>query len=65
VAETDERRSLELTDPRALRAVAHPLRLRLVGLLRREGPLTATQAAERWLLPSPIRRLRSLPEPAE
>jgi predicted ArsR family transcriptional regulator len=39
-------RTIELTDPRALRAVAHPLRLRLVGLLRREGPLTATQAGE-------------------
>jgi DNA-binding transcriptional ArsR family regulator len=39
-------RSLELTDPRALRAVAHPLRLALVGLLRREGPLTATAASE-------------------
>jgi predicted ArsR family transcriptional regulator len=34
-----------LTDPRALRALAHPLRISLVGLLRREGPLTATQAA--------------------
>jgi predicted transcriptional regulator len=40
-------RQLKLTDPRALRAIAHPLRLRLLGLLRREGPLTATQAAER------------------
>jgi predicted ArsR family transcriptional regulator len=39
--------SLELRDPRALRAVAHPLRLQLIGLLRREGPLTATQAGER------------------
>jgi predicted ArsR family transcriptional regulator len=38
------KRSIELTDPRALRAVAHPVRLALVGLLRREGPLTATQA---------------------
>ncbi|HVI18641.1 MAG TPA: helix-turn-helix domain-containing protein, partial [Gaiellales bacterium] len=37
-------RTLRLTDPRALRALAHPTRLRLVGLLRREGPLTATQA---------------------
>jgi DNA-binding transcriptional ArsR family regulator len=36
---------MKLTDPRALRAVAHPLRLRLLGLLRRDGPLTATQAA--------------------
>ena len=40
------RRQSNLTDPRALRAVAHPLRLRLLGLLRHEGPLTATQAAE-------------------
>jgi DNA-binding transcriptional ArsR family regulator len=39
--------TVELTDPRALRALAHPTRLRLVGLLRREGPLTATQAGER------------------
>jgi DNA-binding transcriptional ArsR family regulator len=39
------RRSVQLTDPRALRALAHPVRLELVGLLRREGPLTATQAA--------------------
>jgi DNA-binding transcriptional ArsR family regulator len=36
---------VELTDPVALRAYAHPVRLSLVGLLRREGPLTATQAA--------------------
>src|SRR3984885_1511212 len=35
-----------LTDPRALRAMAHPIRLSLIGLLRREGPLTATQAGE-------------------
>lgn len=35
-----------LTDPRALRAVAHPTRLSLIGVLRREGPLTATQAGE-------------------
>lgn len=41
-----ERRTVELDDPRALRALAHPTRLALVGLLRRHGPLTATQAAE-------------------
>jgi DNA-binding transcriptional ArsR family regulator len=35
-----------LTDPKALRALAHPVRLELVGLLRRHGPLTATKAAE-------------------
>jgi DNA-binding transcriptional ArsR family regulator len=35
-----------LTDPKALRALAHPIRLELLGLLRRQGPLTATKAAE-------------------
>ncbi len=53
---TDENPSVEaagrgrtvtrLTDPRALRAYAHPVRMKLVGLLRTEGPLTATRAAE-------------------
>ncbi|MEH1128055.1 winged helix-turn-helix domain-containing protein [Micromonospora sp. CPCC 206061] len=38
---------VKLTDPRTLRGYAHPLRMALVGLLRREGPMTATQAAER------------------
>ena len=38
---------VQLTDPRALRAVAHPTRLRLIALLRRFGPLTATQAGAR------------------
>jgi len=36
----------ELTDPGALRAYAHPVRMKLTGLLRREGPLTATRAAQ-------------------
>lgn len=40
-------RTIELTDPRALRAVAHPIRLELIGLLRRSAPLTATQCADR------------------
>lgn len=35
-----------LADPRALRAYAHPVRMTLMGLLRTEGPLTATRAAE-------------------
>jgi predicted transcriptional regulator len=35
----------KLTDPQSLRAYAHPLRLSLIGLLRRRGPMTATQAA--------------------
>jgi Helix-turn-helix domain len=43
----DSHRSVtKLTDPRALRALAHPLRISLVGLLRREGPMTATRAGE-------------------
>ncbi|MCG0283933.1 helix-turn-helix domain-containing protein [Streptomyces sp. PSAA01] len=39
-------RTTRLTDPRALRAYAHPTRMRLVGLLRTEGPFTATRAAD-------------------
>jgi predicted transcriptional regulator len=35
-----------LTDARALRAYAHPVRMALIGLLRSEGQKTATQAAE-------------------
>lgn len=45
--QTTRPHSIEITDPRALRAVAHPTRLELIGLLRRSGPLTATQAGER------------------
>lgn len=40
------RRTIQLTDPRALRALAHPTRMELMGLLRRDGALTATQAGE-------------------
>lgn len=39
--------AIELTDPAALRALAHPLRARLLGLLRREGSLTASEAGRR------------------
>lgn len=35
-----------LTDASTMRALAHPLRIRLLEALTREGPLTATQAAE-------------------
>ena len=42
-----KKRTVTLTDPRALRAMAHPTRLELIGLLRRGGPLTATQAGEK------------------
>ncbi|RKN11913.1 helix-turn-helix domain-containing protein [Streptomyces radicis] len=37
---------VHLSDVQALRAYAHPTRMRLVGLLRLRGPLTATQAAD-------------------
>ncbi|MCM0674016.1 helix-turn-helix domain-containing protein [Micromonospora phytophila] len=36
---------VKLSDPTALRGYAHPLRMALIGLLRQQGPLTATQAA--------------------
>jgi DNA-binding transcriptional ArsR family regulator len=42
----DPRSVKRITDPKALRALAHPTRLALIGLLRTEGPLTATKAAE-------------------
>jgi predicted ArsR family transcriptional regulator len=47
MSDTTRTRAVELTDPVALRAVAHPLRLTLIALLRTEGPLTATQAGQR------------------
>jgi DNA-binding MarR family transcriptional regulator len=37
----------EITDPRTMRAVAHPLRIALLEALTLEGPLTATEAAEK------------------
>jgi DNA-binding transcriptional ArsR family regulator len=36
----------DLLDPKAMRALTHPVRLRLLQALVLEGPLTATQAAE-------------------
>lgn len=38
---------MRLSKPAQMRALAHPLRLRLLGLLRTEGPATATLLAER------------------
>ena len=35
-----------VTDPRAIRALAHPIRVSLLDAIRREGEITATQAAE-------------------
>jgi len=40
-------RSIDVQDPRALRALAHPLRGRLLGVLRLDGPSTATQLGYR------------------
>jgi DNA-binding transcriptional ArsR family regulator len=34
---------LEITDPRAMRALAHPVRLAILERLQRHGPATATQ----------------------
>jgi DNA-binding transcriptional ArsR family regulator len=38
--------SVDPDDPRKLRGLAHPLRLRILGLLRSGGPSTATRLAE-------------------
>ena len=46
MSEPSKRTVKQLTDPRALRALAHPIRLQLVGQLRIHGQLTATQAGE-------------------
>src|SRR5579863_2837206 len=46
-----QRRAVNL-DAKGLRALAHPVRVQLVDLLRRHGPSTATQLAERTGLTS-------------
>jgi DNA-binding transcriptional ArsR family regulator len=38
--------SREITDPKAMRALAHPVRLAILDAMRNEGELTATRAAE-------------------
>ncbi|MFE9693023.1 helix-turn-helix domain-containing protein [Micromonospora sp. NPDC005806] len=42
----DEPETLHLTDPRAMRALAHPTRLRLLGELRVRGPQTVGMLSE-------------------
>ncbi len=37
----------EVTDPRAMRALAHPVRLAVMTQLQRHGPMTATQLSDR------------------
>lgn len=44
---TTPRRRAQVRDPQVLRALAHPLRARLLGLLRVEGPSTASRLAGR------------------
>jgi DNA-binding transcriptional ArsR family regulator len=40
------RTSRDITDPKAMRALAHPVRLAILDAMRNEGELTATRAAE-------------------
>jgi predicted ArsR family transcriptional regulator len=40
------RERTHITDPKALRALAHPLRWKLIDIIGREGTATATQCAE-------------------
>jgi DNA-binding transcriptional ArsR family regulator len=47
VQEPPPRGSVRVRDPQALRALAHPLRGRLLALLRLEGPSTATLLGQR------------------
>ncbi|TMR09140.1 helix-turn-helix transcriptional regulator [Nonomuraea turkmeniaca] len=44
---TDPRESVVVLDAKGLRALAHPVRVQLVDLLRKHGPSTATRLAER------------------
>jgi hypothetical protein len=43
---SEGQKRLDLTDPKAMRALAHPLRMTLLELLKVHGTLTATQASE-------------------
>ncbi|MEV0731802.1 helix-turn-helix domain-containing protein [Polymorphospora sp. NPDC050346] len=43
---SDDGRTVHLTDPRAMRALAHPTRLRLLGELRGRGPQTVGMLSE-------------------
>ncbi|MEU8385117.1 metalloregulator ArsR/SmtB family transcription factor [Streptosporangium sp. NPDC048865] len=43
---TEAPRRISLTDPKAMRALAHPARLAILNRLQAEGPCTATEVAE-------------------
>jgi DNA-binding transcriptional ArsR family regulator len=47
VPETPPEPVVDVTDPRTLRALAHPLRTGLLALLRSEGPSTASRLGQR------------------
>lgn len=44
---TDAEKNTAVLDAKGLRALAHPVRVQLLGLLRKHGPSTATRLAER------------------
>ncbi|WP_344324345.1 helix-turn-helix domain-containing protein [Streptomyces macrosporus] len=44
---SDPRHSVRVLDPRSLRALAHPLRIRIFDALREHGPATASRLADR------------------
>ncbi|MGN6131324.1 MAG: ArsR/SmtB family transcription factor, partial [Nocardioidaceae bacterium] len=43
---SEDRRNVTITDPRALKALAHPGRNKILGHLQVHGPATATECAE-------------------
>ena len=47
MAEPPPEETVDVTDPRTLRALAHPLRTGLLALLRSEGPSTASRLGQR------------------
>ncbi|HEY7667608.1 MAG TPA: winged helix-turn-helix domain-containing protein [Actinomycetota bacterium] len=47
-------RTMRLTEPEQMRALTHPLRLELLGLLRADGPATATVLADRTGVSTPL-----------
>ena len=61
-----ERKIRSISEPRDLRALAHPLRLRLLGALRLDGPATASELARRFEVSSGLTsyHLRMLAEHA-
>ena len=64
IRKSDRRRIRTITEPQELRALAHPLRLRLLGALRLDGPATASSLARRFDVSSGLTsyHLRALAE---